>query len=481
MKRSLLFGLAAVVACPTAAFAAEPPFPAVPPTTPLVVPPTLELTPAVKIGGFNRIRVMNTFNYDLNGATAQDAYAPWTDVRSVLNMEASLANVKIFSGLDLAGTDFDDGFVMGYDNPARQRPISVMLRHLYLDYKVPEWGLSASLGRQPARLGYGIVSSINRDSFRLAKALPDFGPTTKNSLAAVWVRGAKGNTVWSDSVASPPGATVGKGVSGTNVINDPNGASHDLATYALVWNTVPAPDTKLQAFAVQQIDSSEMGVYPSKRYLDVNGEANFGPLKLGGEATYYGGMGPRAATGRRATNDSFALFLTGAYRLGDVDLGLMAGRGGGDVDAGDGLNNNFQSLFIDESSFAFNHLFGDDLHGFDGTDAGIARGAGFANMTFVQPYVTWRMTPDLFGTVSYTKQLTSAPVRAGSGVLGTTATTQTTASSDVGDEVDLRLAYQWGATQFYGAGSTFVPGTVFANPGFANAAYKLELGTEVRF
>lgn len=481
MKPIWFVGLAATVAMPLPALAAPEPFPNLPPTTPLVVPATLELSPQVKLGGYNRVRVMNTFNYDLNAATPLDAYAPWTDVRSFLNLEAALANVKLVSGVDIAGTDWDEGFFMGNDNSARQRPVSLMLRHLYVDYKLPELGLSASLGRQPARLGHGFVSSINRDSFRLAKTLPDLGPLTGNSLAAVWVRGAKGNTVWADHLPVPTGATVAPGRSGTTVVNDPNGASHDLATYALVWNTVPAPDTKLQAFAIQQIDSSGAGVYPSKRFFDLNGEVNAGALKLSGEAVYLGGLSPQAPAGRRQTLDSFAVFAAAAYQLGAFDLGLMAGRGGGDVDAGDGINNNFQSLFVDESAFAFNHLFGDDLHGFDGTDAGIARGAGFANMTFLQPYVTFRPAPDLSTTLSYTRQLTTAPVRAGSGVLGAGATTQTAAVNDVGDEVDLRVSYKWGATNFYAAGSTFVPGNVFANTGFTNAAHKLEMGTEVRF
>ena len=70
---------------------------------------------------------------------------------------------------------------------------------------------------------------------------------------------------------------------------------------------------------------------------------------------------------------------------------------------------------------------------------------------------------------------------AGSGVLGKTATTSSALASDIGDEVDARVAYKLGVATLYGAASTFVPGNVYAAPGFANAASKLEIGTEVRF
>lgn len=447
---------------------------------PAAVPAT-QGAPTMKLSGYNRIRWVSQANYDLNAATAQDAWYSFSDMRSYLTLDTVWDQWKLVTSADIAGTDFDEGALMGFDIAPRQRPINVMIRQLYMDYKNTDLGIQATLGRQPARLGFGIVSAINRDSFKLAKTLPDFAGLSKSNLTAVWVRGAKGNTQWADQLPAPPaGVTVAPGTSGTYATNDPNGAPHELNTYALVFNTTPMPDHRLQVFYAHQADFSQNGVYPQKRYADVNLDGTLGALRYGGEAVYLGGTGATAA-GKRADLSSFALLLSGTYNLGMVDIGLTAGRGGGDVDPSDGVNNGFQSLFIDETSFAFNHLFGDDLHGFNGTDASIGNGAGLNNVTFIQPSVLVRFTPDFTSSLSYTKQLTSAPVYAGSGVLGKTPTASTALASNIGDEIDGRVAYKLGVATIYGAASIFAPGDVFANTGFGNAASKLEVGTEVRF
>jgi hypothetical protein len=296
----------------------------------------------------------------------------------------------------------------------------------------------------------------------------------------VAVRGAKGNTQWSDSVPAPTAAESAPGRSATWVVNDPNGAAHDLSTYVLAYNAVPWPAGRFQAFVAQQIDSSQDGLFPSKRYLDLNAEAPLGPVRLGGEAIYLGGQGPRA-NGKHAALDSFALYGTAAYTLGPCELGLAAGRGGGDADPGDGRNNGFQALFIDETSFTYNPLFSDELHGYDGTDAAIARGTGLNNVTFLQPSLTWHPWPGPSITIAYTLHLATAPQRAGAGPLGNRATASSELASRIGDELDLRVSYPWGLTTFYGLASTFVPGDVYAASGLANAASKVELGSEVRF
>ncbi len=442
--------------------------------------------PALKVSGYDRVRVMSNFNFDLDQSAVADNWYFFTDIRSWVGLEAAWERMKMVASADLAGSDFDEGALMGFDNPARQRPFTVAMRHLYLDYAVPELGLGATIGRQPSRLGYGIVSAINRDAFRVTRALGDLGPLAKSSLAAVAVRGAKGNSLWPDHLAAPPAyVTVQKGMSGTvqgaSATNDPDGSWHELDTYVLAYNAAPFGN-RLQAFFAQQIDTTQGGVYPSKRYLDLNGETTLGPLKLGGEAIWLTGVGPAAAaTGKRADLRSYAAYGTATYNLGAIDLGLALGSGGGDNDATDGTNSGFQALFIDEQSLAINQLFGDDLHGFDGTDAGIARGSGLNNVTFVQPNLTWRLAPDLTANLGYTYHLATAAQKTGSGVLGQVATTNTALTSDIGSELDARIGWKLGMTTLYGAASTFVPGTIFAKPGFANAAHKLEAGTEVRF
>lgn len=470
--RTLSLALAALLATPTAALAQS-------------AAPDAAAAPTLKVSGYDRVRVMSNVNFDLNQAAIQDNWVFFTDIRSHLGLEAAWDRMKMVASADLAGSDFDEGAVMGFDIAPRQRPFTVMMRHLYLDYQVPEIGLSATVGRQPARLGHGIVSAINRDAFRVTQALGQVGSLGKSSLVASAVRGAKGNSLWPDHVPVPPAnVAVQKGssggVQGSPVTNDPDGSWHELSTYVLAYNAAPFGN-RLQAFFAQQIDSTQASLFPSKRYLDLNGDATFGPLKVGCEGIWLTGVGPAGATGQRPDLRSYALYGTATYNLGLFDVGLVLGRGGGDNDPTDTTNNGFQALFIDEQSLAFNHLFGDDLHGFDGTDASIGRGSGLNNVTFVQPNLTYRFTPDLTGNLGYTWHVASAAQKVGSGVLGTAATANTALTSDIGSEVDARLAWKLGPTTLYGAASTFVPGEIFPKVGLANAAHKLEVGTEVRF
>lgn len=483
MKRlACFFSLAATVAMPGVAAAQDLPTqlipqPGMPPAH--AVFPGAPTSPEITLGGYNRVRLMSQLNYDLNAASAQDNSVFFTDIRSYITLAAKHDAARFVSSFDLAGTDFDQGAIMGYDNPARQRLFNVQVRHLFVDYAFQPIGLTATLGRQPARVGYGIVSSINRDAFKLVKTLPEAaGP--KANVTGVWVRGGKGDTLWPNHLPVPPDLQPVAGRSAPAIVNDPNGAWHELNAFVLQYNVQPAPGSRLQVFGAQQVDLSQNEVYPKKRYVDVNGEVEFGGLTLGGEAVWAGGESP-AANGNRTQLNSFALMAMSEYQAGPFSLGLMAGRGGGDNDPGDGVNANFQSLFIDESHFLYNNLFGNDLWGFNGTDAGIGRGAGLANVTFIRPHVSYRFTPDLTSSLSYTKHLATAPQKAGSGVLGNVPTTQTAIATNIGDEVDLGVSYMWNRTNFYGIASTFVPGDIFASTGFANAAHKIEVGTEFKF
>lgn len=448
--------------------------------------PSVVATPTITVHGYDRVRVMSHFNYDLDAAAPSDNWLFFTDMRGWLGIEAGWDRAKLVVNTDLAGSDFDQGAVMGFDASTRQRPMQLMLRHLYLDYAMPELGMGASIGRQPARLGFGIVSAINRDAFKVSRALGDLGPLAKSSLSVSAVRGAKGNTLWPDHLPAPSaGVTIQKGMSGAvqgaSVTNDPDGSWHELGTYVLAYSAAPLGQ-RLQAFFAQQIDSSQAAMYPSKRYLDVNGDANIGPVNLGLEGVWLSGVGPSAATtGQRPDLRSYALFGTMRYTREALDFGLMVGRGGGDNDPTDNVNNGFQSLFIDEQSLAYNQLFGNDLHGFDGTDAANGRGAGFNNVTFLQPNLSWRLNADVTADLAYTYHLASVPQRVGAGVLGVIPTANPATTSDIGSEVDARLSWKLGPTTLYGAVATFIPGEIYAKSGFANAAQKVEIGTEVRF
>lgn len=432
----------------------------------------------LKVTGYNRARLMSEWNYDLDAGTAQDAFRPFLDLRSTIGLEAALDRLKVVTSVDLAGSDFDEGLIWGWDNPTRQRPSVLNLRHLYLDYAVKDAGFQATIGRQRAHLGLGIVSSINRDSIKLTQQLGTWGPLGPSNVTAVWVRGADGNTQWPGHMPVPPGIPVATGSSAATTTNDATGATHDLNALVLSYNAIPAPGHRLQVFGAQQFDSSSTGAYPQKRYADVNYEGTFGPFRGGVELIHLSGQAPAATTGLRQALESYAGFLTGTYALGPIDLGLTLGQGGGDGNATDNVNGNFQSLFTDEGALAFNHLFGDDLWGSNGTDAGIGRGVGLANVTFLQPSLGWRISERAEARISYTKHWATSPRVAGSGIFGTPSAAGT---SDIGDEVDLRLGHLVGSSLIYGATSVFVPGNVFPAPGTGNAAYKLELGTEVRF
>lgn len=432
---------------------------------------------ALKVSGYTRARLMSEWNYDLDAGTVQDAFRPFLDLRSTIGLEAALDRVRVVASVDLAGSDFDEGLIWGWDNPSRQRPSVLNLRHLYLDYAIPETGFQASIGRQRAHLGLGIVSSINRDSVKLTQPIGTLGPMGPSNLTAVWVRGGDGNTLWPGHMPVPPGVPVATGSSAPTTVNDPNGAAHDLNALVLAYNATPAPGQRFQIFGAQQFDSTATGAYPQKRFADVNYEATAGAFRGGAELVHLGGQSP-AAAGQRQTLNSYAAFLTGTYSLGAFDLGLTVGRGGGDDNASDSVNGNFQSLFLDEGSLAYNHLFGDDLWGFNGTDASIGRGAGLANVTFIQPSLGWRLSELTECRLSYTKHWATSPRVAGTGIFGTP---DANGATDIGDEVDLRVGHLVGGSLLYGATSIFIPGNVFPTPGAANAAYKLEIGTETRF
>ena len=77
------------------------------------------------------------------------------------------------------------------------------------------------------------------------------------------------------------------------------------------FGAVPLPDARLQAFYAQQVDFTQNGVYPQKRYLDLNLDHTLGAFRYGGEAVALGGSGPTVA-GNRAELNSWRRLLAGS-------------------------------------------------------------------------------------------------------------------------------------------------------------------------
>jgi hypothetical protein len=293
----------------------------------------------------------------------------------------------------------------------------------------------------------------------------------RRCLALVAARGGKGITQWSDGAPAPPGAAIAPGRAATTTVNDPGGSPHELDVLVAVLDGTMGGGVRYQAFAAQQLVLIEESSLPARRYLDLNAEARWGGLVLAAEA----------AAMTAASVDGAMAYASACYALGPLEVGLQAGRGSGDADPAAAPHHAFQSLFLDETAFAFDPLFASELHGYDGTDAANARGDGFANVTFLRPCLTWHPHPDAAIGVGYTRVLATEARPAGAGLVGDKPGLGTRRSVNAGDGLDLRASYRWGASTWYALAAAFVPGDLYPAPGMANVASKLEVGTEVRF
>jgi hypothetical protein len=400
----------------------------------------------VSLSGFFRMRGSRYEDTDLDQATRIDAARTFYDARAHATLSARRGGVGGLVSLDLAGTDFDDGLILGNENPAINRPSGAGLRHLWIEYA---GAVTARLGRQPARLGHSIVTHVARDAFRVWKDVGDW------TLNAALVKG------------------------GETVVNAVSGEDDDLDAVALFVQRRIAAST-LRIEWARQFDSSPDDRFPEKQFLDVNASGSIGEaFSYRAEAAYLGGR-PPDSTGESLDYEASVVFVEAHLDLGLLEPGLRAGRGSGDDDPSDGVQGNFASLFLDETHFAYTNLFADDIHGWDGTAGSLGRGAGFANVTFIQPRLRVSGTADLDVEASVTFLWATVERTVGTGPLGDRAPAGSDLTRDLGLEFDVTGTHALGDGATLGANlGWFAPGKVYGEG--AADALKAEIWLEYGF
>ncbi len=401
----------------------------------------LELT----LSGFARVRGNRYESFDLNPETRADAARTFYDARAYLTLGARRGDFGAVFSIDLAGNDFNDGIQLGNDDPALVRRFELDVRHLWIEYD----GLfNARLGRQPGRFGNSIIAHVNRDAFRAWKAFDG------------WLANA----------------SLIKG--GETLENPPTGEDDDLDALLLsLQRQVGGGTFKIEW--TRQFDSSPNERLPEKEYFGLNGRGVADELSYAFELALQRGRTPDTGSGALEYEANLA-YGEAHYRLGSVEPGLRLGRGSGDDDPTDDKLGDFAVLFVDETHFAYTNLFADDIHGWDGTSASLARGAGFANVTFVQPRVRLHPRPRLTVEGSVTRLWATEERVVGTGPLGRGVATGTETSRDLGVELDLNGTYQLEAkTRAFATLGWFDPGEVFGAD--AESALKLEIGLELAF
>jgi hypothetical protein len=181
------------------------------------------------------------------------------------------------------------------------------------------------------------------------------------------------------------------------------------------------------------------------------------------------------------SNRGYLIYLDGNFNVGkNYKVGLSFGRGSGDDDPTDNFNRNFGSLFMDETGFTYTNLYADDVHGYDGTNASVGRGAGFANTTFAQLHGEVRPNERLRLELSYTWLRVTEPQPVGSGVLGLKPPTGAGVTKHIGSELDFDADYSLTKdTRLFLRSGFFFPGRIFGVS--ASSAQKIELGVETSF
>lgn len=434
--------------------------------------------------GFTRLRFNLNANFDLNDAADRDDLIRFWDARAFLDFRVKWAPFTALLGVDLAGNDFNDGFIFGNDQdplgPAGLREFDIVVKDLLLRYDGP---LFVTVGRDQHHLGRGIVTHIRRDAIRLGKR---FGPESPPELLLFsWVFGGEGITRIDPKDASP------------GVENSPEGDDENLDAFLLLANWRPLPRLRLQTFITGQIDSTQATSNPEKFFLDLNGDGTVGALEYGFEFAYLGGKTPgvgilAAPGGGRREYRAYLIYLDGGYRLPPnpprlIKAGLTFGLGSGDKNPNDRKAENFENLFMDETGFHYTFLFSDDIHGFTGRALDLARGSGFANITFVKPYLVFQPLAKLTivpsGTVlrSTKAQLEgTGPLGPGLGSLTFGPATSTRTTHDVGWEVDVLIDYKLSDNvSFFSYNGFFSPGDIFGRG--ADDAWKLEVGAVLKF
>lgn len=410
------------------------------------------------VSGYLRIRGTGEFNFDLDDATRADRAVNFFDVRSHVILEIKRKPFSAVFSLDLAGDDFNDGAVFGSENPAFTRDFDTKIRHVWIQY---DGILHARLGRAPAGAGHGIVTHTIRDAFRVWR---EVGPAT---FSLNLIKG-------SEDLVTAPGSAKPR------ALNPPTGEQDDLKAFHFFTEVKVGGDSKARFEVLGQLDSSPNDRFPEKLYLDLNAGGKLGSrVRYAIEFAYMGGKTSDFGRGR-LDNRAYMVYLDGAYERGILSPGFRFGLGSGDDDPTDGRQENFQNLFVDEVGFRYTNIFGDDIHGFDGTAASFANGSGFANVTFFQPYLGVRPLPALSLTGSLTFLLATEDRVEGTGPLGERPATGSQRSSEIGQEINVNATYkvdrQVSLFAFLG---WFIPGRVYGTG--ADDAQKAEVGVEFAF
>jgi hypothetical protein len=407
--------------------------------------------------------------------------------------------------IDYAGDQFNDGVLLGNDSgplgAAGQRQWLVNPQLYYLQYD--GWA-QVRLGRQYAHVGNGIVGHIPRDMITASRHW-----TERFSTQVSYVYGATGRSI--PNQTGPIFQPQGSGVNAINQttqskINDVAGKEESLEGVMLIFNYNPQPMNRLQLFVWKMFDTTVEGVNKQNQYIDVNGSGRLGRMDYAFELAHLSGTTPVISgsaggnPGTREDNRAYLAYLDLRYMLPSeilrvnkedaLSLGATFGFGSGDNKPNDGKNTNFDSLFVDETSFRYNFLFSDDVHGFNGRGFDTRRGSGFSNITFLQPYVIVKPTDKFQAKVAWTYLWASVAQPAGTGALGpqpvlsqalafnTTAVGRPT--KDVGQEFDVLMDYFVNPyARVFSYFGMFLPGRIYAP--FADTALKYEMGIELRF
>ena len=448
---------------------------------------------------------VNSSSCSFNTSCKDDTRLRFSTMRGYVTSAIKRGPFMAVLSIDYAGDQFNDGVLLGNDSgslgAAGQRQWIVNPQLYYLQYD--GWA-QVRVGRQYAHVGNGIVGHIPRDMVAVSKSW-----TEQFSTQISYVYGSTGRSI--PNQAGPVFQPQGTGVNAVNQttqskVNDVTGKEESLEGVMLIFNYNPLPMNRLQLFAWKMFDTTAEGVNKQNQYFDVNGSGRLGRIDYAFELAHLSGTTPvisgtaGGSPGTREDNRAYLAYLDLRYTLPSeilrvnkedfLSLGAAFGFGSGDNKPNDGKNTNFDSLFIDETSFRYNFLFSDDIHGFNGRGFDTRRGSGFSNITFFQPYVIVRPTEKLQTKVAWTYLRASVAQPAGTGVLGPqpvlsqalafNSTADEGPTRDVGQEVDLLIDYFFNAhARFFSYFGLFIPGHVYAP--FTDNALKLETGIELRF